>query len=79
MRPLDASVPVNQQRAERIAKSHPCAGCGEYSFKSVKVKPASERQRDELGVLWQVVRVCGVCGAHEDLGIDDDGDVVYAG
>jgi hypothetical protein len=70
---------ISQERAERIAKSHPCAGCGEYSFKQVKVKPASARQREELAVAWHVTRVCGICAAHEELGIDDDGDVVYAG
>ena len=35
--------------------------------------------RDELAVVWEVTRQCGICGAYEELGIDDDGDVVYAG
>lgn len=73
------SSTITRERAERIAKSQACAHCGEYSFKQIKVKPASERHREELSVTWQVVRVCGVCGAHEELGIDEDGDVVYAG
>jgi len=72
-------TPITRERAERIAKAQPCARCGEYSFKQVKVKPASEGQRQTLAVVWHVVRTCGICGAVEELGIDDDGDVVYAG
>lgn len=71
--------PVTAERAERIAKSHACARCGEFSFKRVKVKPATSAQRDDLAVAWQVTRTCGVCDAEEELGIDDDGDVVYVG
>ena len=43
------------------------------------MKPATEANRKEFGELWHVVLVCGVCGMHQELGIDDDGDVVYAG
>ena len=71
--------PISQERAERIAKAHQCGRCGEYSFKQVKVKPAPSGVRDELAVEWRVTRTCGICGAVEELGIDEDGDVVYAG
>jgi hypothetical protein len=71
--------PVTAERAERIAKSQPCARCGEFSFKRMKVKAATAAQRDDLAIAWQVTRSCGVCGAEEELGIDEDGDVVYAG
>ena len=68
---------ISQERAERIAKGHACDHCGEYSFKSIKVKPATESHRKALGELWHVIKVCGVCGMHQEVGIDDDGDIVY--
>lgn len=75
----DTLSSITRARAELITKGHPCGRCGEYTYKKVLVKPASESQRQELGVVWHAVRICGVCEAHEELGIDDDGDVVYAG
>lgn len=69
---------INRERAERIAKSQPCSNCGEYSYKKSTVKPATESQREALEVAWVVQQVCGVCDAHQELGIADDGDVVYA-
>ena len=51
--------------------------CGEFSFKKLTVKPASSSNREELGEAWHVTRVCGVCGAHQEIGIDAEGDVVY--
>ena len=70
---------ITKQRAERIARGHACIKCNEYSYKKLTVKPASAEHRAELGVAWQVVAVCGICGTHQELGIDDDGDIVYAG
>lgn len=70
---------ITRERAERIAKAHACEGCGEYSYKKVSVKPATRAQRDELNVVWQATKICGVCGAQQELGIDDEGDIVYAG
>lgn len=70
---------ITRERAERIAKAHPCDGCGEYSYKKVSVKPATRAQREELKVAWQATKICGVCGAQQELGIDDEGDIVYAG
>ena len=69
---------ISRERAERIAKAHACPNCGEYSYKRVSVKPASDAQREALGIAWQVMQVCGVCDSHHELGIADDGDVVYA-
>lgn len=71
--------PISPERAERIAKAQPCPRCGEYSFKQLKVKPAAAGHRDALGATWVATRTCGVCDAVGELGIDDDGDVVYAG
>jgi len=68
---------ITRERAERIAKAHACENCGEYSYKRVTVKPASKRHRESLGVAWSAEKVCGVCDAHLEMGISDDGDVVY--
>jgi hypothetical protein len=70
---------ITRERAERIAKAQPCENCGEYSFKRFVIKPAAEAQRKELGVVWQAAKTCGVCGAVQEVGIDEDGDVVYVG
>ena len=68
---------ISRERAERIAKSHACVKCGEYTYKRVAVKPASARLQESLGVIWSTQQVCGVCDAHFELGIDQDGTVVY--
>ena len=69
--------PVTRERAERIAKSHACENCGEYSYKRVSVKPAGKDKKETLGVAWTAEKVCGVCGAEHELGIDKDGDIIY--
>ena len=69
---------ITKERAERIAKAHACENCGEYSYKKVTVKPASKREEEALGVVWSIQKVCGVCNAHHDIGINDEGDIVYA-
>jgi transcription elongation factor Elf1 len=68
---------ITRERAERIAKAHACENCGEYSYKRVSVKPASKRQKESLGVAWLAEKACGVCNAHHEMGISDDGDIVY--
>jgi hypothetical protein len=68
---------ISRERAERIAKAHACDRCGEYSYKRVKVMPATKRLEESLGVVWSTEQVCGVCDSHIELGIDDDGTVVY--
>lgn len=70
---------ITRERAERIAKAHACERCGEYSYKKVTVTPASKSQQQELKVSWQALKVCGVCGAQQELGIAADGDIVYVG
>ncbi|MEP6496054.1 MAG: hypothetical protein ABJF01_25465 [bacterium] len=68
---------VTRERAEKIARSHACENCREYSYKKVNVKPASAAHRAEFKELWHAVLVCGVCGMQQELGIADDGDVIY--
>ena len=75
----DTPPTISRERAERIARAHACVRCREYSYKKVSVKPAPPSHRDELHVAWQAALVCGVCGTAQELGIDDDGDVVYVG
>jgi hypothetical protein len=70
---------ITRERAERIAKAQPCENCGEYSFKRFMIKPATDAQRKELNIAWQAVKTCGVCGAVQEVGIDEDGDVIYVG
>jgi hypothetical protein len=70
-------APITRERAERIARAHACENCGEYSFKRLVVKPASSSLREELGAVWVASKVCGVCGLAQELGMDEDGDVVY--
>jgi hypothetical protein len=71
------SVAISEARALMIARSHHCVRCQEYSYKRVQVKPASPALREELNEVWHAVLVCGVCGLQQELGIDDDGDVLY--
>ena len=70
---------IGKDRAQRIAKAHACERCGEYSYKRVRVKPATAQQEEEQGVAWTAEKVCGVCDAHLELGINADGDIVYVG
>jgi transcription elongation factor Elf1 len=72
-------APIPEEKAVRIAKGHACPACGEYSYKKVVVRRASDAHAAELGAHWHAALVCGVCGAHVELGIAADGDVVYAG
>ncbi len=69
---------ISEERALIIARSHHCVRCLEYSYKRVVVKPAGESLREELGEEWHAELVCGVCGLHQELGIDGDGDILYA-
>ena len=70
---------ITQSRAERVARSHPCLVCGEYSFKKLKVTRASKEHQQTLSEFWHITRTCGVCGAHDELGLDAEGDIVYGG
>lgn len=68
---------ITRERAERIAKAHACTQCQEYSYRKLQVKPASKALTEELGVVWIVVKVCGVCGRHGEIGMQADGDIVF--
>jgi hypothetical protein len=68
---------VTRERAEFIARAHACENCGEYTSKNLVVKAASDAIRDELKVLWIASKTCGVCGRRQELGIDDDGDIIF--
>lgn len=70
-------APTSRERAERIARAHACENCGEYSFKRLVVKPASPSLEAELKAVWVASKVCGVCGLAQEIGIDEDGDVVF--
>jgi hypothetical protein len=70
---------IPRERADRIARSHACVRCKEYSYRKVAVKPSTPALREALGEVWHALLVCGVCGTAQELGIDADGDVVYAG
>ena len=72
-------MPISSERAERIAKAHACENCGEYSYKQLRVKPGAGRLRDEMGVAWHITKTCGVCGMQPELGLDEEGDVVFSG
>lgn len=72
-------MPLSRERAERIARSHACNNCQEYSYKRVTVKPASEAHKAEFNEVWHVVAICGICGAEIEMGIDEDGTLIYAG
>ena len=68
---------ITRERAERVARAHACEKCGEYTYKKLLVKPAAASIRDELKAVWIAAMTCGVCGLQQELGIDDDGDVVF--
>lgn len=70
---------ITRERADFIARAHACSHCLEYSFKKVAVKPASEAHFKELGAVWVVRRICGVCGLETEMGLDADGDIVFLG
>ncbi len=76
--PGDPTI-IPRERAERIARAHACLRCKEYSYRKVAVKPSTVALREALGEVWHALLVCGVCGTTQELGIDADGDVVYAG
>jgi hypothetical protein len=68
---------ISKERAGRIARAHACEVCGEYNYKKLSVKPASADLRTSLGVTWHATKTCGVCDAIQELGINDEGDIVY--
>ena len=69
---------ITRERAERIARAHACENCGEYTYKKLLVKPAPDSVREALEAVWIATKICGVCGLQQELGIDEDGDIVFA-
>jgi hypothetical protein len=68
---------ITRERAEKIARSHACEQCREYSYKKLKVSPASAGHRKQFKEAWHVVAVCGICDLEQELGIADDGEILY--
>ena len=68
---------ITKERAEKIARSHACENCREYSYKKLKVTPATASHKKDLNEAWHVVAVCGVCDLEQELGIDAEGDIIY--
>ena len=76
---MSAGRTITQERAERIARSHACPHCLEYSFKKLKVRRAPASHKEELKTVWIAARTCGVCGLEQELGLDAHGEIVYGG
>jgi transcription elongation factor Elf1 len=70
---------ISRARAEVIARSHACVKCGEYSYKKLTVREASPDHEREFNEAWHAVLICGICEAHQELGIDAEGEILYAG
>ena len=68
---------ITRERAERIARAHACEHCQEYSFKKLVVKPALPAHKAEFNEVWHAVKICGVCGLQQEIGIDAEGEIVY--
>lgn len=70
-------MPISRERAEVIARAHACISCREYSWRRMTIREPGAELKKEFGEVWHALLVCGVCGLHQELGIDDDGDVLY--
>ncbi|MGQ0647389.1 MAG: hypothetical protein ACT4P7_07435 [Gemmatimonadaceae bacterium] len=70
---------ISEERAAKIARSHACSHCLEYSFKKITVRKPPASHQKELKTSWLVTRVCGVCGLEQEMGIDAKGEIVYGG
>ena len=67
---------VTKERAERIARSQPCPRCSEYTYKKLKLRAAVDGDH-VTNAAWIAELVCGVCGAHLQLALESDGDVLF--
>lgn len=67
---------VTKERAERIARAQACPRCGEYTYKKLKLRSALPEDH-VAGAAWLADLVCGVCGAHLQLALEGDGDVLF--
>jgi hypothetical protein len=68
---------ISRDRAEKIARSHACVACREYSYRKITIREPAESLKREFGEVWHALLTCGVCGTLQELGIDDDGDILY--
>jgi transcription elongation factor Elf1 len=68
---------ITRERAEKIARAHECEHCGEYTYKKLVVKPAPKSRRTELNEAWIAKKTCGVCGLQAEMGIDEEGEIVW--
>lgn len=68
---------ITRERALRIAKGHACSHCKEYTYKKLTVKVAPESIQTELKAAWIATKLCGVCNMESEIGIQDDGDIVF--
>jgi len=68
---------ISRDRAERIAKAHPCVRCRERSYKTLRLRTPLPAHRETFGEVWHAVLECGVCGTQQELGIDAEGSIVY--
>ena len=68
---------ITRERAEKIARAHACESCGEYSYKKLTVKAATKANRSELNEAWVARKTCGVCGLQAEMGIDEEGEIVW--
>jgi hypothetical protein len=74
-----AEKKLSKERALLIAKAHACSHCKEYTYRRLTVKVAPAAIAEELHVAWVATKTCGVCDYKEEIGIADDGDVVFSG
>jgi len=68
---------ITRERAEKIARAHACEHCGEYNYRKLTVKPATKKGRTELKEAWIAKKTCGVCGLQAEMGIDQEGEIVW--
>lgn len=67
---------VSKERAELIARAQACPRCREYTYKKIKLRPATPADHI-AGAAWIAELVCGVCAAHLQLALESDGDVLF--
>lgn len=67
---------VTKERAERIARAQACPRCSEYTYKKLKLRAAEPSDHID-GAAWIADLICGVCGAHLQLALESDGDVLF--
>jgi len=46
---------------------------------SVRLTTTESCPAGTTSVVWQATKICGVCGAHQEIGIDAEGDIVFVG